>query len=145
MTLILNNKALDVTVVTSEEQQQTTWENEHRDNVGFLSIFKEVEVVEYHATTCPLSIAFIDPSGLIQTIDDMPLDRHVQSIAPVRFALEVRQGWFRRFKIHPGVRAFIGLNDSDVDPLKLSTFKRPELRPELTDWLLEYAEKSSLE
>ena len=48
-------------------------------------------------THIPLSIAFLDDSGLILSIHQMtPMqtDERYRSLQPVRYALEVNQGWF---------------------------------------------------
>lgn len=58
-------------------------------------------------TTIPLSIAYINASGVIREIHDMePLDETpVRSAFPdLLYALEVPQGWFQRNKILPGDR-----------------------------------------
>ena len=57
-------------------------------------------------TLLPLSIAFIDDDGTIVNIADMqPLDETSHcSARPVRFALEVRQGWFAKRGIKAGFR-----------------------------------------
>lgn len=57
-------------------------------------------------TSIPLSIAFIRRDGVITEIYDMqPYSLEpVNSVAEVRFALEVNQGEFRRLGIRPGDR-----------------------------------------
>ncbi len=58
-------------------------------------------------TKLPLSIAYIDPEGVIAEIHDLePFnERAVPSVFPrVAFALEVPQGWFARKNIWPGER-----------------------------------------
>ena len=48
-------------------------------------------------TIIPLSIAFLDDSGRILSIQQMrPMqtDKRYRSLQPVRYALEVNQGWF---------------------------------------------------
>lgn len=55
-------------------------------------------------TLIPLSVAFIDERGDIVNIADMqPLDEtsHCAS-RPVRYALEMNQGWFKKRGIGPG-------------------------------------------
>lgn len=55
-------------------------------------------------TPLPLTIAFIDSDGVIVNLADMApysLDAHC-AIAPVRYALEVNQGWFARNGAGPG-------------------------------------------
>ncbi len=57
-------------------------------------------------TSIPLSLAFIRRDGVITEIYDMqPFSLEpVNSVAEVRFALEVNQGEFRRLGIRPGDR-----------------------------------------
>ena len=59
-------------------------------------------------THIPLSIAFLDDSGLISSIQHMtPMqtDERYRSLQPVRYALEVNQGWFAEHGI--GVWDFV--------------------------------------
>ena len=63
-------------------------------------------------TQIPLSIAFIRRDGVITEIYDMQpfsLDP-VNSVAEVRYALEVNQGEFRRLGIRPGDRVQLPTN-----------------------------------
>ena len=56
-------------------------------------------------THIPLSIAFLDDSGLILSIHHMaPMqtDERYRSLQPVRYALEVNQGWFAEHGISVG-------------------------------------------
>ena len=57
-------------------------------------------------TLIPLSVAFIDEAGEIANIADMqPLDETTHcAMRPVRYALEMNQGWFKRRGIAPGMR-----------------------------------------
>ncbi|MFT4103788.1 MAG: DUF192 domain-containing protein [Burkholderiaceae bacterium] len=57
-------------------------------------------------TRIPLSIAFIDDSGQIANLADMqPFDETSHCAArPVRFALEMEQGWFARRGVKAGAR-----------------------------------------
>ena len=58
-------------------------------------------------TYIPLSIAFIADDGTIVNIVDMkPLDERSRncSAAPVRFALEMNQGWFAKRGIQAGTK-----------------------------------------
>ena len=57
-------------------------------------------------TLLPLSAAFIADDGSIVNIEDMKpqtLDSHC-SVKPVRFVLEMNQGWFAKRGIKPGSR-----------------------------------------
>ena len=55
-------------------------------------------------TLIPLSVAFIDERGQIVNIADMqPLDETTHCASrPVRYALEMNQGWFKKRGIAPG-------------------------------------------
>lgn len=57
-------------------------------------------------TLIPLSVAFIDERGEIVNIADMqPLDETTHcALRPVRYALEMNQGWFKQRGIGPGTR-----------------------------------------
>jgi uncharacterized membrane protein (UPF0127 family) len=61
-------------------------------------------------TLLPLSVAFIDDNGAIVNIEDMEPQTDASHCAkhPVRFALEMNQGWFKHRGIGPGVK-IIGL------------------------------------
>jgi uncharacterized membrane protein (UPF0127 family) len=56
-------------------------------------------------TLIPLSVAFIDERGEIVNIADMqPLDETTHcAVRPVRYALEMNQGWFKKSGISPGM------------------------------------------
>ena len=57
-------------------------------------------------TLLPLSIAFLADDGSIVNIEDMKpqsLDSHC-SARPVRFVLEMNQGWFAKRAIKPGAK-----------------------------------------
>jgi len=50
-------------------------------------------------THIPLSIAFLDDFGKIiniQKMEPLQIDKRYHSIQPVRYALEVNQGWFKK-------------------------------------------------
>ncbi len=74
---------------------------------GMLFVFPEREQQCFWMknTLIPLSIAFLDDQGAIVNIADMqPLseDSHC-SARPVRYALEVNQGWFAAKRLGSGV------------------------------------------
>jgi uncharacterized membrane protein (UPF0127 family) len=57
-------------------------------------------------TLLPLSIAFVEDDGTVVNIENMQpqtLDGHC-SKKPVRFALEMNQGWFTKRGIGPGTK-----------------------------------------
>ena len=75
---------------------------------GMLFVFDEPA---YHSmwmknTLIPLSVAFVDQSGAIINIADMQphtRDSHAAS-KPVKYALEVNQGWFKKRGVKPGAK-----------------------------------------
>jgi len=75
---------------------------------GMLFIFPHSD---YHAmwmqdTFVPLSVAFIDASGVILNIEDMApqtTSTHAAA-APAKFALEMNRGWFTAHGVKPGAR-----------------------------------------
>lgn len=78
------------------------------ENRGMLFVFQNVA---HHGmwmmnTYIPLSVAFIDESGVIINIEDMqPHTRDSHSAKkPVRYALEMNLGWFRKRGIKPGMK-----------------------------------------
>jgi uncharacterized membrane protein (UPF0127 family) len=78
------------------------------ENRGMLFVFREVAVQSMWMmnTYVPLSVAFLDANGVIVNIEDMqPQTEDTHAAAkPVKFALEVNQGWFRKRGIKPGAK-----------------------------------------
>ena len=75
-------------------------------NHGMLFIFEQdnVQCFWMRNTVLPLSVAFIQDDGVIANIDDMqPMtDTSHCSSAPVRFVLEMEQGWFAKHGLQAG-------------------------------------------
>lgn len=76
---------------------------------GMLFVFEKEQILSFWMknTFLPLSIAFIATNGMILEIQDMaPMDEENlhRSPLPVRYALEMEQGWFRKNGIAPGDR-----------------------------------------
>jgi len=76
-------------------------------NHGMLFIYPDPRPLSFWMkdTTIPLSIAFLDDSGQIFSIQDMTpvqTDRIYHSSRPASYALEVNQGWFSRHRIEVG-------------------------------------------
>lgn len=76
------------------------------DGTGMLFVYKSDRKMYFWMknTPHPLSIAYIDSSGVIRDILDMqPLSlATVESSGSVRYALEVPQGWFDRVGVQAG-------------------------------------------
>jgi len=101
---------LQVQVAQTPEQQQIglMFRKTMGTNEGMLFIFDEPrqQCFWMKNTLLPLSAAFIADDGTIVNIEDMKpqtLDSHC-SEKPVRFVLEMNQGWFAKRGIKPGSR-----------------------------------------
>jgi uncharacterized membrane protein (UPF0127 family) len=77
-------------------------------NEGMLFVFEEPakQCFWMKNTLLPLSTAFVADNGTVVNIEDMKpqtLDSHC-SAQPVRYVLEMNQGWFAKRGIKPGAR-----------------------------------------
>ncbi len=77
-------------------------------NEGMLFVFESAseQCFWMKNTLLPLSIAFLADDGLVVNIEDMApqtLNGHC-SMRPVRYALEMNQGWFAKRGIKAGAR-----------------------------------------
>jgi len=94
-------------VATEAERQQGLMFREHMaQNEGMVFLFGAPAGVcmWMKNTLIPLSVAFIDDDGKIVNIESMKpqsLESHC-SKKPVRYALEMNEGWFRQKNIKPG-------------------------------------------
>jgi len=81
-------------------------------NHGMLFVFEQANVQCFwmRNTLIPLSIAYLDADGTIVNIADMTpqSDQSHCSTKPVRFALEMDQGWFATRGMTPG-KKILGL------------------------------------
>lgn len=95
-----------VAATPSERQVGLMHRRSMPQHEGMLFVFERASTQCFWMknTLLPLSAAFIDETGHIVNIADMtPLstDNHCSS-APVKFVLEMNQGWFAKRKIGPG-------------------------------------------
>lgn len=78
------------------------------ENRGMLFVFPETAIhgMWMMNTHVPLSVAFLDPSGVIINIADMePHTRTAHTATrPAKYALETNQGWFKKHGIKSGVK-----------------------------------------
>lgn len=101
---------LQVHVARSDEEraQGLMFRRDLPENEGMLFMCDDCEVQSFWMkdTPLPLSIAFLDEDGTILKIADLePHDLEGESSGhPVRFVLEVNQGWFEERGIVPGHR-----------------------------------------
>ncbi len=78
------------------------------ENGGMLFVLPYTQQAAFWMKHCPypLSVAYIDPDGVIQEIH--PLEPHntnsvVAATDNIRFALETPRGWFDKHGVKPGV------------------------------------------
>ncbi len=97
-------------LAVTPEQQMTgmMFRKEMNGNEGMLFVAdeKSARCFWMRNTLIPLTIAFISDDGTIVNLADMqPLDERSHCAkAPVRFALEMRQGWFDKRGIKAGAK-----------------------------------------
>jgi uncharacterized membrane protein (UPF0127 family) len=97
-------------VAATPQQQQVgmMFRREMGTNEGMLFVNAEpgVRCFWMRNTLIPLSAAFVGDDGTIVNIADMQpqTDESHCSTKPVRFVLEMRQGWFDKRGIKPGSR-----------------------------------------
>lgn len=82
------------------------------ENSGMLFVYNREEYLSHWMknVTIPLSIAFIDQSGIIKDIQKMkPLDASVSYLSrfPAKYALEVNQGWFEKNRVKVGDKVLL--------------------------------------
>lgn len=101
---------LDVQLAQTPAERQTglMFRKEMPQHEGMLFVFEQAAVQCFwmRNTLIPLTAAFLGDDGTIVNLVDMKPqsdDSHC-SLKPVRFVLEMNQGWFARRHIQPGYR-----------------------------------------
>jgi uncharacterized protein len=101
---------LDVQLAQSPQERQTglMFRQEMPQHEGMLFIFEQpaTQCFWMRNTLIPLTAAFVADDGTIVNLADMKPrsdDSHC-SIKPVRFVLEMNQGWFAKRNIQAGYR-----------------------------------------
>ncbi|WP_414691169.1 DUF192 domain-containing protein [Noviherbaspirillum sp.] len=96
----------EVAARDAERQQGLMFREKLGPNEGMVFLFEAPAGVcmWMKNTVIPLSVAFIDESGKIVNIEDMQPQTTNPHCAkrPVRYALEMNQGWFKQKNIKPG-------------------------------------------
>lgn len=107
-TLVAGMHRLDVQLAQTPEQRQIglMWRKDMPQHEGMLFVFDQpsTQCFWMRNTLIPLTAAFLEDDGRIVNLADMkPLndDSHC-STKPVRFVLEMNQGWFAKRNIKPG-------------------------------------------
>jgi hypothetical protein len=101
---------IDAQVAQTTEQRMTglMFRKEMPQQEGMLFVFEQPsqQCFWMKNTLLPLSAAFIDEDGTLVNVEDMKpqtLDSHC-SAKPVRYVLEMNQGWFSKKGLKPGVK-----------------------------------------
>jgi uncharacterized membrane protein (UPF0127 family) len=101
---------IDAQVALSPDQRATglMYRKQMPQQEGMLFVFEEpgVQCFWMKNTMLPLTAAFVSDDGEIVNLADMKpqtTDSHCSS-RPVRFVLEMNQGWFSKKGIKPGTR-----------------------------------------
>ena len=132
--LYLGAETLDAELALSIKEISTglMYRKEMDENKGMLFVYPYVSDVAFYMknTYIPLSVAYIDPEGVIQEIYDMePLNEEsVPSKSDnIRYILEVNQGWFAKHGIEPGTLITSEKGDlPDLFPLNRECAERNE-------------------
>lgn len=110
VTLRAGMHLIDAQVARTHEQRAIglMWRRDLAPNEGMLFVFEApaVQCFWMRNTYVPLTAAFVADDGRIINLADMrPLDETSHcSREPVRYVLEVAQGWFAKRGIGPGFR-----------------------------------------
>lgn len=104
----MHNIVAQVAATPAQRQTGLMFRREMPAHEGMLFVFDypEQQCFWMRNTPLPLSIAFLADDGTVVNIADMKPqtdDSHC-STRPVRFALEMNQGWFAKRGVKPGTR-----------------------------------------
>ncbi len=109
ISLTINNKVFQVELAdTPEKRMYGLMDREFlNEDEGMLFVFETSGVYPFWMknTKIPLSIAFINDKGVITEIFEMiPLEDKINYVpsVPIRYALEMNQGWFFKNNIKVG-------------------------------------------
>ncbi|MDB5946252.1 MAG: hypothetical protein JWQ33_1278 [Ramlibacter sp.] len=101
---------IDAQVARTTDERSTglMFRKEMPQHEGMLFVFEEPsqQCFWMKNTVLPLSVAFVADDGTVVNVDEMKpqtLDSHC-SLKPVRYVLEMNQGWFSKKGIKAGAR-----------------------------------------
>ena len=111
---------LEIPVTLTEFKLGLMFRESLDEDCGMLFVFEESSEKSFHMnhTQIPLDIAFINASGIVESIKELqPLNPvPVYSDAEVLYALEVNRGWFTENNVNIGDRILNTLSE-DVEVL----------------------------
>jgi uncharacterized protein len=104
----MHNILAEVALTPEQRQKGLMYRRDLASHEGMLFVFEEATLQCFWMknTPLPLSIAFVADDGSIVNLADMkPFDEASHcSTRPVRFVLEMNQGWFVKRGIKPGFK-----------------------------------------
>lgn len=110
VTLMAGMHKIDAQVASTPAQRMTGLMHRRQmpQHEGMLFVFEQPsqQCFWMKNTLLPLAIAFVEDDGTIVNIDEMApqtLDSHC-SVRPVRYVLEMNQGWFDKKRVRPGMK-----------------------------------------
>lgn len=110
---------VEVAITPEEHMLGLMYRNTLEDNGGMLFIFPKEEILSFWMkdTRIPLSIAFIKANGRIVQIESMKpysLNTHVSG-EKVKYALEMKEGWFKAHEVKEGDTVKIPLDSKEKE------------------------------
>jgi uncharacterized membrane protein (UPF0127 family) len=107
--LYLGSKELNAEVASTQEQMRAglMFRKSLGENDAMIFIFPWTHRASFWMknTELPLSVAYINPDGIIEEIHDLQPHNTNAVVAAsdnIQFVLEVNQGWFKKNNIDPG-------------------------------------------
>ena len=98
----------ELALTTTQQMTGMMWRTEMGTNEGMLFVYEQADrrCFWMRNTLVPLSIAFLADDGSIVNIADMKprSEQSHCSAQPVRYALEMNQGWFAKRGMKPGFK-----------------------------------------
>ncbi|MBL8349924.1 MAG: DUF192 domain-containing protein [Burkholderiaceae bacterium] len=108
LTAGMHNIRAEVAITPEQRQKGLMYRRDLASHEGMLFVFEDImkQCFWMKNTPTPLTIAFIADDGSIVNLADMkPFDEDSHcSSKPVRFVLEMNQGWFAKRGIKPGFK-----------------------------------------
>lgn len=108
--LYIGPEQMDAEMCTTPEEERTgmMFRKSMGENDGMVFNLFQTEQASFWMKNCyvPLSVAYIDPDGVIQEIHPLqPQETNpvLSASNNIRFALETPQGWFDKHNIKPGM------------------------------------------
>ena len=99
---------LEIARTVEQHQQGLMFRKKLAKNVGMLFIFPQEQELSFWMknTSIPLSIAFIDASGVVINIEHMiPFSLEtILSLKKAKYAIELNRGLFPLFGVYPGTK-----------------------------------------